>query len=284
MSTLFLPEFSDLLLFTPALLNGFAYALYLPLLGCYLRLRDEILASLAYAQVGAAGALGAMALDIPLNAGGLLSALGVAGAKHQVAYRQPTSNAHIRSNTLYAVVLVLAWSASILMTSNFPLAERLGHALFDGQLLLSGDAYPFASWAICMAGIGILRKITKHLLLAQLFPDIWRLRSRHWRWLHLGFDLLAALSIAVATMHLGVMASFAMMLILPWHTFEHAANWRKACAWAMLGSALAYCAAFGLALVWDQAFGPVLVLCLICFSVIGHQGMKLRIFNRNVVN
>ncbi|KAB2921217.1 MAG: ABC transporter, partial [Dechloromonas sp.] len=46
-------------LFLVPFLTGLLLAVVLPLLGCYLRLRDEWLAALAYAHVTAAGALAA---------------------------------------------------------------------------------------------------------------------------------------------------------------------------------------------------------------------------------
>ncbi|MEY4591600.1 MAG: hypothetical protein RIR18_495 [Pseudomonadota bacterium] len=261
-------------LFGPALLTGLGFALYLPVLGCYLRLRDEILASLAYAQVGAAGALGAMALGASLNTGGLLAALGVASAKHRlvdVADARPSVRSSARSSTLYAVILVIAWGIGILLTSNFPLAERLGHALFDGQLLLSGGEQPLLTLLGSLVGLIVLSRLSKRLLLAQLFPDIWRLRSPRWQWLHLGFDLLAAISIAIATMCLGVMATFSLLLVLPWMAFVHRSNWRHACRWAMTTSVLGYLLAFGLSLAWDQPFGPVLALCLVSLAAVTAQ-------------
>ena len=47
-------------LFLQPFLTGLGLAVLLPLLGCYLRLRDEWLAALTYAQVAAAGALAAL--------------------------------------------------------------------------------------------------------------------------------------------------------------------------------------------------------------------------------
>ena len=44
-------------LFLMPFLTGLGLALLLPVLGCFLRLRDEWLAALAYAHVAAAGAL-----------------------------------------------------------------------------------------------------------------------------------------------------------------------------------------------------------------------------------
>lgn len=251
-------SFSEWSLFWPAFLTGLAFAVFLPVLGCYLRLRDETLAALAYAQVGAAGALGAMAVQLPLSAGGLGAALAAAGIKQGAAQDVPVS----QRSTVYALLLVLAWGVGVLLTSNLPLAERLGHALFDGQLLLNGGDDLLWSLLACAAGLGVLFALSRSLLLARLFPDMWRQRHAGWRALNLVFDGLAALMIALATMRLGVMAVFAMLLVSPWLAFGRAASWREA-RWQAMGlSVFAYALAFVLALYADQPFGPVLALTL----------------------
>lgn len=263
----------DLELFGPAFFTGFCFALYLPVLGCYLRLRDETLAALAYAQVGAAGALGAMALNAPLGLGGMVASLGAVTIKQSSLSSQsnPEINPAAQRSTRYALILILAWGVGVLLTSNLPLAERLGHALFDGQLLLSGSEHPVLTAAVCLGGLLVLRQLSQRLLLAQILPSVWQLQSRHWRWLHIGFDLLAAGSIAIATMHLGVMATFALLLVCPWLAFLRAARWLTARWLAVLSGVFAYVLAFGLALLLDQPFGPVLVLTLMLIAIFSNQ-------------
>lgn len=259
---------STLDLFGPAFVTGLAFAVYLPLLGCYLRLRDETLAALAFAQIGAAGALGAMATHLPLTAGGLGAATAAAGIKQTVSTQARTAS---QRSTLYALLLILGWAISVLLTSNLPLAERLGHALFDGQLLLNGGEDILISLIVCIMGICILNMLSRRLLLAQLFPDIWRLQTRQWRWLHTGFDILAAISIALATMRLGVMAVFALVLITPWVAFQRAPSWRKSNWLASLLAIAAYCIGFGVSLWLDQPFGPMVVLGLIGVGSVARQ-------------
>ena len=267
-------DLAEYALFLPAFLTGLAFAIYLPVLGCYLRLRDETLAALAFAQVGASGALGAMALEVSLHSGGLSAALVAAGLKQTVPSGGAQAN---QRSTWYALMLVLAWGVGILLTSNLPMAERLGHALFDGQLLLSGGDQPWLAALVCGGGLLALQLLSRRLLLAQIFPDIWRLRSPHWRGLHLLFDVLAAISIALATMRLGVMAVFALLLITPWSAFVRAPNWRAGRWLASWLAVTAYITAFGLALVWDQPFGPVLALTLL--TVVGLLSLQRPIRN-----
>ena len=78
-----------------------------------------------------------------------------------------------------------------------------------------------------------------------------------------GFDLLAALVLAVATLSLGVMGAFALIYIPPWLAFRRAGNWRAGLRRAVLIGVLAYVGAFALALGFDQPFGPVLAILLV---------------------
>lgn len=254
-------EFLQLELFGPALLTGLCFALYLPILGCYLRLRDETYAALAYAQVGAVGALGAQALALPLGAGALTAA-GVALTVKEIAAhwarRGASGGRSSGQGSVYALLLVLAWGLGVLLTSNLPLAERLGHALFDGQLLLTGSEQVELSFSLCAIGMLTLMFINRQLLSLHWFPANTG-RAIWWGGL---FDLLAVSSIAIATMRLGVMAVFALLLLPPWWAFRHARSWRSA-RWLAPGmGAVAYCLALGVSLAVDQPFGPVLVLAL----------------------
>ena len=56
-------------LFRLPFLTGLTFALVLPVLGMYLRLREEWLAALAFAQVAAAGSLASSILGLPPQAG-----------------------------------------------------------------------------------------------------------------------------------------------------------------------------------------------------------------------
>ena len=73
----------DPLFFTP-FVTGLLFAAVLPVLGMYLRLREEWLAALSFAQLAAAGSLVFAVLDWPVLAGGLVTA-GTAAALAQHA-------------------------------------------------------------------------------------------------------------------------------------------------------------------------------------------------------
>jgi zinc/manganese transport system permease protein len=248
-------------LFLIPFLTGLCLAILLPLLGCYLRLRDEWLAALAYSHVAAAGALIGLVVGLPPALGGVLAA-GAAGAGKRLFARRLAGGAS------YALLLLGGWSVAVLIAANQPMAERLGHAMFDGQLYFAANEQ---LWLVAGGGVFallILRQLSKHLLLAHVYPDFFRIRGlKSWP-MQTGFDLLAALCLALATMNLGVMGAFALIFIPPWLAFRRAATWRAGLRLALLIGVLAYVAAFVAALGLDQPFGPVLALLLIVVGLV----------------
>lgn len=250
----------DALFLTP-FLTGLGAAILLPLLGCYLRLRDEWLAALAYSHVAAAGALMALVVGLPPAMGGLgLAAL--AGAGKRLAARRLAGGAS------YALLLLGGWAAGVLLAANQPMAERLGHALFDGQLYFA--TMEQLLWVVMGGGAALLllRQLSRQLLLAHTFPDFFRARGlRAWP-TQTGFDLLAAGCLAGATMSIGVMGAFALVFIPPWVAFRRAGNWRAGLWLALLVGVSGYTLGFGVALWLDQPFGPVLALALIALGLV----------------
>ncbi|PKO37037.1 MAG: ABC transporter [Betaproteobacteria bacterium HGW-Betaproteobacteria-6] len=236
-------------------LTGLVCAIVLPLLGCYLRLRDQWLAALAYAHVAAAGALLALLVGVPPVLGGL-SMAALAGAGRRLFARRLSGGAGD------ALLLLGGWSGAVLLAANAPMAERLGHALFDGQLYFASSQ---ELWPVAIGGavaLLALRALSSRLLLARVYPDLFRLRGLPAWPIQVGFDLMAALGLALATMSLGVMGAFALVFIPPWLAFRRAANWRSGLGWAVAISLVAYVSAFALALGLDQPFGPVLAVLL----------------------
>jgi ABC-type Mn2+/Zn2+ transport system permease subunit len=232
-------------LFLLPFLTGLCLALVLPVLGCFLRLRDEWLAALAYAHVAAAGALLAL-----VGAGKRLFARRLAGG------------------AAFALLLLAGWAVAVLLAANQPLAEQLGHSLFDGQLYFSGAAQLalVLPWAVLAAVV--LRLLARQLLLARVYPDYFKARRlRAWP-VVLGFDLVAALTLALATMSMGVMGGFALVFVPPWIAFRRAGTWRNGILLAVAIGLVGYVAAFALALGLDQPFGPILALLLIAVGLI----------------
>ncbi|MDQ5946863.1 MAG: zinc/manganese transport system permease protein [Pseudomonadota bacterium] len=245
-------------LFIQPFFTGLAFAFLLPLFGAYLRLRDEWLAALAFAQTAAAGSLLAMVAGWPLMFGGLLAAAAAAALKSlfETAARGVQGAA-------YAMLLVAGWGISVLLVANLPLAERLGHALFDGQLYFTDTGHLVAALVSVVVFSASLSRLSRGLLLAHFFPDFFRARGRSARQIHLFFDLLVAGALALATMSVGVMAAFAMVFVPPLVAWGWSASWRRSLLLAVVVGVTAYLVAFAGALLLDQPFGPVLAIILV---------------------
>jgi zinc/manganese transport system permease protein len=245
-------------LFAKPFATGLVFAVLLPLLGCYLRLRDEWLAALAFAQTAAAGSLLAMLAGLPLAVGGLAAAALAAALKH--AFEGATRGTQ---GAAYAMLLLLGWGISVLLVANLPLAERMGHALFDGQLYFTDHSHLITAGVFALLALATLRWLSRRLLLAHFFPDFFRARGLSERRAHFTFDLLVAGALALATMSIGVMGAFAMIFVPPLIAFAWADGWRRSLLLAVAGGLLVYVTAFALALVLDQPFGPLLGLLLV---------------------
>jgi zinc transport system permease protein len=242
-------------LFWRPALTGALLAILLPLLGLTLRLRHEYWAALAYGQLGAAGALGALALGYPSLLGGLAASLAAAGAKHPLEKR-------LSAAILFPLLFVLGWSVCQLLTANLPGVERTGAAFFEGQLYFAGvEMLVGSALALVVGGIFLWRK-GGDLLLAHLFPVHFHAQGRPAWPVRIGFDLLVAAVLALAVMSLGVMGAFALIFIPPWLACVFSPNWRAAHIAAPVLSFVAYLLAFTLALLHDQPFGPMLALVL----------------------
>ena len=117
-------------------------------------------------------------------------------------------------------------------------------------------------------GDAALAWLSRQLLLARIYPDYFHAQHMSaWPVLS-GFDLLAALTLALATMMLGVMGGFALVFVPPWIVFRRAQSWRRALFYSSLIGAVGYVAAFAIALGLDQPFGPVLALLLIALGLL----------------
>lgn len=245
-------------LFRVPLVAGLLIALVLPPIGVMLRVRDEWLAALGLAHLAAASALAGLAVGIPAILGGPLGALIGAVAK---------GYGRLRGNTAYGFMILVGWTAALLIAANTPLGAATGQALIDGQLYLAAPAQLAAVVLLAGAAVLALPWLIPRLIRARFFPrheSANRLPARRW---HLGFDLLVALAMAVATGTVGLMAAVALVLVPAWAAFRVAAGWRSALAISTGLGVLGYLLAFALALALDQPFGPVLVAVLLAVGV-----------------
>jgi zinc/manganese transport system permease protein len=226
----------------------------LPLLGNLLRLRDEWLAALGLAYLAGASSLIGLAFGIPAVLGAPLGAVAGAVAK---------AFGHFRGNTVYAMMVIIGWATTMLVASNSAVGSVMGHALIEGQLYFAGILHLGAALVVAALTLLMLPLLMPALVRGRLMPghEISN-RQRAWRW-NFGFDLLAALGMAVGAGTLGLMGAFALAFVPPWAAFRIARNWRH-CLWISVAiGVLTYIAAFIIALSFDQPFGPALVAVLV---------------------
>ena len=242
--------------FTP-FMTGLLVAAVLPVLGMYLRLREEWLAALAFAQLAAAGSLAAAIAGAPVLAGGLALSGIAAAAKAWLARS---------GNNGYAILMVAGWGASVLMLANAPLADHLGHALFDGQLYFTDASNLWSMAVFALVGALLMRWLSRKLLLERMFPDFFRASGLSAARYHLAFDLLAAAGLAFATASVGVMAAFTLVFVPTMIAYQWGRSWRQSLVIAVVVGVIAYVVAFQVALTQDQPFGPVLVVTMVCVA------------------
>ena len=256
-------------LFRVPFLVGLTLAAVLPLLGVLLRLREEWLAALGLAHLAGASGLLGMAIHLPVVAGAALGAM--AGAAVKNLWR-------IGGNTVYAMMILVGWAASLLVAANTTLGSVLGHALVEGQLYFAGLQHLAAAVGVAVIAAIAVPWLAPRLAHARLFPgEEVANRKPSWRW-HAGFDMLVALAIAAGTASLGLMAAFALAFVPPWVAFHLARDWRS-CFWISVGFALpAYVVSFALALLLDQPFGPVLVAVLVLLGGVSRLAFSRRAF------
>lgn len=246
-------------LFRVPFANGLLLAFLLPLLGAHLRLRNEWLSALGLAQVTAAGGVSAILLGIHPLAGALGAAVLAAGVK---------GRAQRSGNDVYAVLLFFGWSAALVGAANSVKGEELSHALLEGQLYFTTWANLGAALALCGVVLLVGAWLSKRLVLEHFFPEHLAANgAAPWR-IHVVFDLLVAFAVALATESIGVMATFALVFLPPWVAFRVASGWRRALVLSTALSVLAYLAAFVVAILLDQPFGPVLVGALVLTGLI----------------
>lgn len=253
-------------LFRIPLFVGLCASIVLPLLGAFLHARDEWLAALGVAHVTAAVQLVGAALGLPLLASGTLGAIIAVIAKQLTAQQ---------GNLGYALLMLAGWAMLYLVAANSALGESLGHALTDGQIFLVGKEQLIAILLVSMPFLACLSWWSQRLLRARFFAGYESANQLpRWRW-HGSFDVLAALILAFSTASLGLMASFALVLLPAWAVFSWCQSWRNALIASVGVGVSSYLIAFVLALQYDQPFAPVQVAVLLCLAVMVRLSGKL---------
>jgi zinc transport system permease protein len=241
-------------LFLAPFVNGLLLSVVLALLGPYSRMRGEWLASLGVAQAAGAGLLLGASLD---NATiGALAAAAVAAVAKALLGRQS-------GNEAYAVMLLVGWSTALLLAANSARGEDLSHALLEGQLYFTDTSQLWSIAVLLTIVVVTMTALSRRLLLGCLLPDRVVGDRRPSARYELAFDVLVAISLALAATVVGVMAAFALVFIPAWVAFRFAGSWRSTLTWSLLLGTAAYTGSFALAILFNQPYGPVLVAALL---------------------
>ncbi len=251
-------------LFRTALLTGLVLALVLPLLGAYLHLRREWLASLGLSHMGAAGGILSPVLGWPV----LLSAFVAAALAALVK-----SLCMRPGNARYALLMLVGWSMALLAASATYQGELLAQSLMRGQLYFVSTPHLWAALGLLVVVAVVLPWLSPRLQLERFFPDHFG-ANRISPWPHrLAFDLLVVGAVVLGTLAMGVMAAFALIFVPPWVAFALARGWRAGLLLSVALGVVSYMAAYVVAIWLDQPFGPVLVAALLIMAL-------LRLFRR----
>ncbi len=241
-------------LFRVPFATGLLIAGAVSLLGPMVRLRGEWLGALSYTQAAAAGAVIGTIAGLPP-----MAAAAATGAFAAIL----KAILHQHGNDYHGLVIVVGWTIMILAMANSVHASFIGQALIDGQLYFA-DLWRFGGALIVAVGLMILNlTLARKMLTYSVFAETARANNAPVRRHVLTFDVAVAIALGVAASTMGIMAAFALALLPAWITFAVAASWRQA-VWLSVGLSLAaYMAAFYVALVLDQPFGPVFVATLV---------------------
>ncbi len=253
-------------LFRIPLLIGLCASIVLPLLGAFLHAREEWLAALGIAHVTAAAQLAGAALGWPLLASGAIGAV-IAVVAKQLSAQQ--------GNLGYGLMMLAGWSVLYLVAANSALGESLGHALSDGQIFLVGKEQLIAILLVGLPFLACLPWWSQRLLRARFFSGYEQANQLPaWRW-HGSFDLLAALLLAFSTASLGLMASFALVVLPAWAVFGWCQSWKQSLVASVIVGVVSYLIAFVIALSEDQPFAPVQIAVLLVLAIVARLGRRL---------
>lgn len=239
--------------------TGLILAPLTAVLGALLRLRAEWLAALAYAQLAAAGGILAAIFHLPLLVGAVVTAVLIAGYKGLLTRI---------GNDNYALLILLGWTLTMLAASFSAHGDMVGRALLDGQLYFVAWNHLVAAIVLLLVALPLLNWLVPVILRTLFYPDYYIANGTQSRWHGLCFDLLVVAGIAITATALGVMSTFALVFIPSWIAWRLAAGWRQVLIISAVIALAAYVTAYVLAIVFDQAFGPVLTGVLVMLAVL----------------
>lgn len=235
--------------------TGLALAAALSLIGALLRMRDEWLAALGLSHIAAAGAIASVPLGIPILAG----AFGAAGLSLIAHSALPRAG-----NSHHALLLIVGWSATLLIGTHIDHGQTVGEALMRGQLYFTRLPHLIGAAGLLAVVLALWPWLSPHLLTTRFFPD-YHSANRNPVWPYqVAFSLLVIVAVVLGTISIGAFPAFAMLFVPPWVGFVMVGGWRRSMVATAAVGCGAYITAFVLAIVLDLPFGPVLTGTLIC--------------------
>jgi len=240
-------------------LTGLLLSGFVPLLGNYLRLRNEWLAALGLTHIAAAGGVVGVLFSWPVLVTTLI--FGLSGASVKALLNKP-------GNTVYAVMILTGWTLLLLISANHHHAHTLGQVLIDGQLYFTGLSHLIAAAVLTLTGGLLLYWLSPRVMREVIFPGQQSGNTEPVRVYNLAFDALVAITVAIAAITIGIMATFALVLLPAWTAYGLAKNWRNAIWLSALIGIVGYAIAFLVAIRLDQPFGPCLVTVLLVMSLL----------------
>ncbi|MFV8823128.1 hypothetical protein ACNKW1_00180 [Thauera sp. WH-2] len=163
----------QMMLFAPGFVLGLVLSAVLAALGVLLRLRDEALSAFSHAQVAVLGAMIAAITGLPA----LIGAWGLAMLAASVSLWAPKP-ATVAASSRHLLVMLLAWSASLLLADNHAQVRLLSASAVEGQLLLVQWRDVAVYGTSAASGIMLLGAVSKSLLARQLLPWLPYCRQR----------------------------------------------------------------------------------------------------------
>jgi len=193
-----------------AYLAGSLVAVIAGLMGYFMVLRRQSFAGHSLANVGFAGATGAMLFAIPLVAGlfiaGVLAAISIQALHVREHGRRQND---IAVGAVFTASLALGYLFIHIATSEY--AANVYNILFGNVLGINTNDVTIILWST-LALLVALTILGRPLLFASLDPDVAEARGVPVRALGLVYLLLLALVVAVAVQVVGVLLIFALLV------------------------------------------------------------------------
>src|SRR6266704_250542 len=193
-----------------AYLAGTLVALTAGIMGYFMVLRSQSFACHSLANVGFAGATGAVLFGIPpivsLFLAGALAAVGIQALNEASGHSRQSD---IAVGAVFAASLALGFLFIFLATAEY--AANVYNVLFGNVLGISDTDVRIILWSTLVL-MGAFLLIARPLFFASIDPDVAAARGVPVRALALGYLMLLALTVAVAVQVVGVLLIFALLV------------------------------------------------------------------------